>query len=135
MACELTTEDIILDPAMPDRKVTVGSDSSFDIKSALISFLKESASQFAWTHFDMTGISTDVITHKLNIDQKFKPIQQKRRKIAPDWKEIVEAEVQKLLDMKMIREVMYPTWLKSKDHRRDNNKTHNNNYNLVFSFP
>jgi hypothetical protein len=60
---------------------------------------------------DMTGISPEVITHKLNINPSFKPIQQKRRKIAPERNVIVNEEVQRLLDTNMIREVNYPTWL------------------------
>ncbi|XP_074283274.1 uncharacterized protein LOC141607827 [Silene latifolia] len=55
--------------------------------------------------------SADVITQKLNIDSYFKPVQQKRRKIVPEIKLIINEEVDKLLDMGMIREVMYPEWL------------------------
>jgi len=59
----------------------------------------------------MTSISPDVITHRLNIDPKIKPIRQKRRKFAPERNIVINNEIQKLLDMKMIREVMYPEWL------------------------
>ena len=59
----------------------------------LVAFLSSSASQFAWSHLDMTGISPEVITHKLNINPSFKPIQQKRRKIAPERNVIVNEEV------------------------------------------
>ena len=107
----MTTETLILDPMFPDRKIIIGSDMSFDIRNKLIEFLSKSSNQFAWTHLDMTGISQDIITHKLNVNPDFKPIQQKRRKIAPERNLIVNEEVQKLLDMGMIREVNYPTWL------------------------
>ncbi|XP_074298593.1 uncharacterized protein LOC141629502 [Silene latifolia] len=55
--------------------------------------------------------SADIITHKLNIDTSFKLVQQKRRKFAPERNTIINEEVDKLLDMGMIREVMYPEWL------------------------
>jgi len=59
----------------------------------------------------MTGIDPKVITHKLNIESNYKPVRQKRRKFAPERNAVVNEEVDKLLEMKMIREVMYPDWL------------------------
>ena len=82
-----------------------------DIEHSLISFLKCRMSTFAWKHEDMTGISKDVITHKLGIDKSFKPIQQKRRKFAPERNIIIQEEVDRLLKSKMIREVKFPRWL------------------------
>ena len=107
----METGEVILDPEFPDRKVLVGSDAPDSVKPNLVSFLKTKMSCFAWSHFDMTGIDADIITHKLNIDKSFKPVQQKRRKFAAERHEIINQEVDKLLDMGMIREVMYPDWL------------------------
>ncbi|XP_074277867.1 uncharacterized protein LOC141601477 [Silene latifolia] len=45
------------------------------VRPELVSFLKNKSSYFAWSHFDMTGISADVIIHMLNIDTSFKPMQ------------------------------------------------------------
>ncbi|XP_056691954.1 uncharacterized protein [Spinacia oleracea] len=59
----------------------------------------------------MTGISPDVITHKLNVDPNFRPVKQKRRKFAPERNKIIDEEVQKLIDSGKIREVKYPDWL------------------------
>ncbi|KAK9071857.1 hypothetical protein SSX86_008287 [Deinandra increscens subsp. villosa] len=59
----------------------------------------------------MTGIPKHVITHKLGLDPSFRPIQQKRRKFAPEKNIIIQEEVDKLLKTKMIREVKYPRWL------------------------
>ncbi|XP_074288361.1 uncharacterized protein LOC141613521 [Silene latifolia] len=81
------------------------------VRPKLVSFLKSKFSCFAWSHFDMTEISADIITHKLNIDISSKPVQQKRRKFAPERNTIINEEVDKLLDMGMINEVMYPEWL------------------------
>ncbi|XP_056688000.1 uncharacterized protein [Spinacia oleracea] len=58
----------------------------------------------------MTGISPDVITHKLNVDPSFKPVKQKRRKFAPERNKIIDEEVQKLIDSGKVREVKYPDW-------------------------
>ncbi|KAK9073810.1 hypothetical protein SSX86_006404 [Deinandra increscens subsp. villosa] len=59
----------------------------------------------------MTGIPTNVITHRLGLDPTFRPIHQKRRKFAPETNIIIQEEVDKLLKTKMIREVKYPKWL------------------------
>ncbi|XP_074288823.1 uncharacterized protein LOC141613977 [Silene latifolia] len=77
-------------------------------KAELVSFLKNKSSCIAWSHFDMTGISADVITHQLNIDTSYKPVQQKRRKLTPERNTIINEEVDKLLDMGMIKEDPFP---------------------------
>ena len=59
----------------------------------------------------MTRISTEVISHELNVDPTFKPIKQKRRKLGPDRAEAVNVEVTRLLKAGLIREVTYPDWL------------------------
>ncbi|XP_074300983.1 uncharacterized protein LOC141632326 [Silene latifolia] len=66
------------------------------VRPELVSFLKNKSSCFAWPHFDLTGISADVITHKLNIDTSYKPVQQKRRKFASKRNTIINEEVDKL---------------------------------------
>ncbi|KAJ0626412.1 hypothetical protein HanHA89_Chr01g0012871 [Helianthus annuus] len=67
------------------------------MKEDIISFLKRRKSTFAWKHEDMTGISKDIITHKLGIDRSIKPIHQKRRKFAPERNAIIQEEVERLL--------------------------------------
>ena len=47
----------------------------------------------------------------MDIDPKIKPKKQKLRKMSDDKVAAVKAEVQRLLDAKVIREVKYPTWL------------------------
>ncbi|XP_074299265.1 uncharacterized protein LOC141630327 [Silene latifolia] len=104
-------DQVILDPEYPDRYVVVGSDVPNNVRPELVSFLKSKSTCFSWSHFDMTGIDANVIIHKLNIDTSCKPVQQKRRKFAPKRNAIINEEVGKLLDMGMIREVMYIEWL------------------------
>ena len=72
-------DTLVLDPSHPDRTIQVGSDLPNNIRPNLIKFLKSKSHCFAWSHRDMTGISEEVITHKLNVDPTFKPVQQKRR--------------------------------------------------------
>ena len=89
----------------------IGTTLPSAIVDNLISFLKESLDVFAWTHEDMPSIDGSVIEHRLNVDLKKKPIQQKRRVFAPERNKVVMEEVEKLLAMGFIREVYYPEWL------------------------
>ena len=59
----------------------------------------------------MGGIDPAVITHRLNISPSFKPVKQKRRSFALERQKAVDEEVNKLLQVKAIREVEYPDWL------------------------
>jgi hypothetical protein len=54
---------------------------------------------------DLGGVSRDIIEHKLDINPNFKPKKQKLRKLAEDRIQTAKAEVQRLLDAKIIREV------------------------------
>jgi len=72
---------------------------------------KQKQGVFAWLANDLRGVSRDIIEHKLDIDPKIKPKKQKLRKMSDDKVAAVKAEVQRLLDAKVIREVKYPTWL------------------------
>ena len=110
-AREQDVKEVSLDPEDPEVKVLVGSGILSDIEQDLVSFLKRRKSTFAWKHEDMTGISKDIITHKLGIDKSFRPVHQKRRKFAPERNIIIQEEVDKLLKTGMIREVKYPKWL------------------------
>ncbi|XP_074278457.1 uncharacterized protein LOC141602048 [Silene latifolia] len=60
---------------------------------------------------DMIGIDPSVITHRLNVDPGFPPVQQKRRKFAPERNEVINQEVDNLLAAGKIREVNYQDWL------------------------
>ena len=59
----------------------------------------------------MSGISLKIIQHKLNVNPKRKPIQQRRRAFVPKRDQAVTEEVTKLLTAGFIREVYYPDWL------------------------
>ncbi|KAK9705136.1 hypothetical protein RND81_07G035400 [Saponaria officinalis] len=81
----METDKVTLHEEFPDRTILIGSDVPDTISLNLLKFLRSKSTCFAWSHMDMTGISADVITHKLNIDKSFMPVQQKIRKFAPDW--------------------------------------------------
>jgi len=81
------------------------------MQRAIIDFLKENASTFAWATSDMKGINPAITSHELNVDPTIKPIRQKRRKLGHDRSKAVNEEVERLLAAGSITEVRYPEWL------------------------
>jgi hypothetical protein len=59
----------------------------------------------------LTGVHRSVIEHALNTDPKVKPKLQRQRSMSGDRVKSVEAEVQKLLDARIKRELQYPVWV------------------------
>ena len=67
-------DTLLLNLENPDRTLQIGSGLPDHIRPDLVNFLKSKSHCFAWSHKDMTGISEDVIVHKLNVDLSFKPV-------------------------------------------------------------
>ena len=59
----------------------------------------------------MPGIPASIIQHRLKVDPKKKPVQQRRRVFAPERNKAVMDEVNKLLATNFIQKVHYPEWL------------------------
>nr|CAE03595.1 OSJNBa0087O24.18 [Oryza sativa Japonica Group] len=60
---------------------------------------------------DMPGVLREVIEHKLMVRPDAKPVKQKLRRFAPDRKQAIREELDKLLKAGFIREVLHPEWL------------------------
>ncbi|XP_062080792.1 uncharacterized protein LOC133785589 [Humulus lupulus] len=58
----------------------------------------------------MVGISPTVISHVLNMDEKYPAVQQKRRLLDKERARALKEEVERLKENKFIREAYYPTW-------------------------
>nr|AAX96740.1 retrotransposon protein, putative, Ty3-gypsy sub-class [Oryza sativa Japonica Group]ABA91942.1 retrotransposon protein, putative, Ty3-gypsy subclass [Oryza sativa Japonica Group] len=77
----------------------------------LITFLRDNADVFAWQPSDMPRVPREVIEHKLMVRPDAKPVKQKLRRFAPDQKQAIREELDKLLKAGFIREVLHPEWL------------------------
>ena len=95
-------ENIPLDENNLERCTKVGPDLEEKNKKDLVQFLKTNTDVFAWSHEDMSGIVPSVITHRLNVCQSFKLVQQKKRVFAPERDNAIKDEVQKLMAEKFI---------------------------------
>jgi polyhydroxyalkanoate synthesis regulator phasin len=96
---------------MPNRAVTIGAHLSPEEENELIQFLNKNKDVFAWSSKDLQGVDRDIIEHTLETDEKITLKKQKLKKMSEEKVKAVEAEVQRLQDVKVIREVLYPVWL------------------------
>ena len=104
-------ETVVLAEDETTKTTRIETTLSPRIRTRLILFLKENLDVFAWSHEDMSGISIEVIQHKLNVNPEKKPMQQRRRAFVPKRDQAVKEEVTKLLTVGFIQEVYYPDWL------------------------
>ena len=71
-------DEVLLDEKDPTKVIKVGKELKVETKIILMEFLKNTQDVFAWSHKDMVEISPSVISHILNVDKNFLPVQQKR---------------------------------------------------------
>nr|AAS01973.1 retrotransposon protein, putative, Ty3-gypsy sub-class [Oryza sativa Japonica Group] len=60
---------------------------------------------------DMSGVPREIIEHKLMVRPDAKPVKQRLRRFAPDRKQAIREELDKLLKAGFIKEVLHPEWL------------------------
>ena len=82
-------------------------------KCELIMLLKEYADCFAWTYNEMSGLSCDLVEHRLPIKPGFRPYKQPTRQFNPNIYDRVKEEVNRLLDAKFVRPCRYADWISS----------------------
>ena len=91
-------EEISLDDNIPGRITRIGMQADPSVRKELALFLKNNRDVFAWSHEDMSGISLNIIVHKLNICPSFPLFQQKKRVFAQERDKDIAKEVCKLLE-------------------------------------
>nr|GEZ33279.1 reverse transcriptase domain-containing protein [Tanacetum cinerariifolium] len=94
-----------------DQEVAIGGTLSDKGRTELCSILKKNLDIFAWQPSDMTGVPRSVAENRLNIQEGYSPVRQKKRGQAPERTKDIQAEVQKLVEAGIMREVYYHDWL------------------------
>jgi hypothetical protein len=75
--------------------------------------LKEFTDIFAWKYEDLRTFDETVIQHKIPLKENVKPFKKKLRQINPLLLPIMEKEVKKLLDAKIIVPLRYSDWIEN----------------------
>jgi ribonuclease HI len=105
-----TTECNIGTPEEP-KFVKLSSSLTSEQRAEYTELLREFADVFAWTYEDLKTYDTSVIEHKIPLKEEAKPFRQKLRQINPMLLPIMEKEVKKLLDARIIVPLRYSEWV------------------------
>ncbi|KAG5556294.1 hypothetical protein RHGRI_006788 [Rhododendron griersonianum] len=99
-ASDRAVEDLVRVAVNEDgtRSFLIGSALDEVEKIQMIEFLKRNMEVFAWTPYEMPGVSPDVIKHSLNVDPARRPVVQKPRRSSALHADAVNEEVERLLD-------------------------------------
>ncbi|GKE75007.1 hypothetical protein Tco_1537048, partial [Tanacetum coccineum] len=82
-----------------------------DEKEALLKVLKSHKWVIAWKITDIKGIDPRFCTHKILMEDDYKPTVQSQRRVNPKIHEVIKKEVLKLLDAGMIYPISDSPWV------------------------
>ncbi|GJZ26545.1 reverse transcriptase domain-containing protein [Tanacetum coccineum] len=82
-----------------------------DEKDALLKVLKSHKRDIAWKITDIKGIDPRFCTHKILMEDDYKPTVQSQRRVNPKIHEVIKKEVLKLLDAGMIYPISDSPWV------------------------
>ena len=73
--------------------------------------MKEFKDIFACSYEDLNFFDTEVIQHNIPLKEGVKPFQQKLRQINPMLYPVIEKELKRMLDAKIIVPLRYSKWI------------------------
>jgi hypothetical protein len=82
-----------------------------DPRNEMIGLLKEYSDCFAWNYTEMSGLSREIVEHRLPIKSCFRPFKQKARTIRPDLLPRIKDKIHRLLEAIFIRPYRYAEWV------------------------
>ncbi|KAD5802814.1 hypothetical protein E3N88_14174 [Mikania micrantha] len=80
-------------------------------KAKLLEVLKVHKKAIAWKIMDIKGINPSFCTHKILMEEDFKPVVQHQRRLNPNMQDVVKKEVIKLLDAGLIYPISDSPWV------------------------
>jgi len=89
----------------------VNKNLSAKFKADLVNLLKEYVDCFAWEYHEMSGLSRDLVKHRLLIKAGFRPYKQPVRRFNPIIYDQIKIEINRLLDAGFIRSCRYADWI------------------------
>ena len=91
--------------------VNLGKCCSPAERDKFLSLFKQYKDVFAWTYADLKTYDTNIIKHIIPIKAGVKPYQQPLRKMHPKLEPLIQSEVKKLLDARIIFKVRHSEWV------------------------
>jgi hypothetical protein len=72
---------------------------SLEHKDAIIKLLKDYIDCFSWNYHEMSGLSRELVEHRIPIKSGFRPYKQPAQRFNPIIHDRVKEEVRRLLDV------------------------------------
>ncbi|GKB40180.1 reverse transcriptase domain-containing protein, partial [Tanacetum coccineum] len=91
--------------------VIISKELKDEEKAALLKVLKSHKRAIAWKISDIKGIDPSFCTHKILMEDDFKPAIQHQRRVNPKIHEVIKKEVIKLLDAGLIYPISDSPWV------------------------
>ncbi|GJX48575.1 reverse transcriptase domain-containing protein [Tanacetum coccineum] len=91
--------------------VIISKELKNEEKAALLKVLKSHKRAIAWKISDIKGIDPSFCTHKILMEDDFKPAVQHQRRVNPKIHEVIKKEVIKLLDAGLIYPISDSPWV------------------------
>ncbi|XP_076943249.1 uncharacterized protein LOC143613427 [Bidens hawaiensis] len=91
--------------------VIISSHLSKEEKNELLKVLKNHKKAIAWKIMDIKGISPSFYTHKILMEEEYKPVVQHQRRLNPNMQDVVKKGVIKLLDAGLIYPISDSPWI------------------------
>nr|GFA80197.1 hypothetical protein [Tanacetum cinerariifolium] len=91
--------------------VIIAKELGDEEKSALITVLKSHKRAISWKLSDIQGINSEFYTHKILMEEDYKPAVQNQRRVNPKIHDVIKKEVEKLLDAGLIYLISESPWV------------------------
>ena len=93
------------------RPTFINKNLSVEYKADLVNLLKEYIDCFAWEYHEMSGLSRDLVEHRLPIKAGFRPYKQLVRHFNPIIYDQIKTKINYLFDTGFIRSFRYADWI------------------------
>ena len=77
----------------------------------MVDVLKENKEAIAWRLSDIKGISPAYCNHRILMEDEYKPVAQRQRRLNPNMQDVVKKEILKLMDAGLIYPISDSTWV------------------------
>nr|GFA07079.1 reverse transcriptase domain-containing protein [Tanacetum cinerariifolium] len=91
--------------------VIITKDLKDEEKATLIKVLKSHKRAIAWKLSDIKGVDLEFYTHKILMEEDYKPNVQHQRRVNPKIHDVIKKEVEKLLDAGLIYPISDSPWV------------------------
>ena len=91
--------------------IVISSMLSTSQEGSLLHILRENKQALGWKITDLKGISPEVCTHHIYLEEEAKSVRQPQRRLNPHMQEVVRVEVLKLLQASIIYPISDSTWV------------------------